>query len=139
MASSITRYVKDRGFETTVGGHVIRSDLPASMGGADLGPTPTELFVASLGSCVSAFVYFYCRRSGLDVRGMRVDVHYDQRNAPGRVTALKVVIALPNEDVTLHRAALRGAAEHCPIGEAIETIEAIDFEVVGSSDGNGAT
>jgi uncharacterized OsmC-like protein len=38
-------------FETTLGNHRLLIDVPASMGGKDRGPTPPELFVASLGSC----------------------------------------------------------------------------------------
>ncbi len=132
MAISVTRIVGDRGMETSVGDSVVACDLPPTMGGSGRGPTPTDLFIASLGSCVATFVWFYCRRVHLEARGMHVDVHYDQRTAPGRVVGLRVTIVLPNADVTLHRHALLGAAQHCPIGEAIETIGAIEFELEGA-------
>jgi uncharacterized OsmC-like protein len=134
MPVAVTRFIPDRGFETSVNEHVVRSDLPTTMGGAGAEPTPTDLFVASLGSCVASFVLFHCRRTGLEVRGMHVDVEYSQRTAPGKLTSLRVVISVPNADVEMHRGALLGAAEHCPIGEAIETIGSIDFVIAGDED-----
>ncbi len=45
-------------FDINVRGHVIRNDQPVGDGGENTGPTPTELFIASLASCVA----FYARR-----------------------------------------------------------------------------
>lgn len=132
MPVAIARYFAERGFETTVGDHPVRSDLPATMGGTGAQPSPTDLFVASLGSCVASFVLFHCKRTGLDVRGMHVGVEYNQRSAPGKLGTLRVMIDVPDADVSLRRGALLGAAEHCPIGEAIETIGSIDFVVEGA-------
>ncbi len=66
-----------------------------------------------------------------DACGMHVDVHQDERTAPGKVVVLRVTIVLPHADLARHRNALLGAAEHRPIGEAIETIGAIEFELEG--------
>ena len=40
-------------FALTIRGHRIVVDQPVEDGGGDAGPTPTELFVASLASCVA--------------------------------------------------------------------------------------
>ena len=41
-------------FDINVRGHVLRVDQPRTDGGQDTAPTPTELFVASLASCVAS-------------------------------------------------------------------------------------
>jgi uncharacterized OsmC-like protein len=56
MPAITTTYQGDMAFETVLGRHRLLIDVPAAMGGQDRGPTPPELFVASLGSCVAAFV-----------------------------------------------------------------------------------
>lgn len=63
MPTIETTYRGDMEFETVLGSHRLVIDAPASMGGKDRGPTPPELFVASLGSCVGAFVASYCGRA----------------------------------------------------------------------------
>ena len=40
-------------YTISVRGHVLRVDQPTDAGGGDTGPTPTELFVASLAACVA--------------------------------------------------------------------------------------
>ena len=41
-------------FEIDVRGHRVIVDQPSGAGGSDKGPTPTELFVAGLASCVAS-------------------------------------------------------------------------------------
>ena len=50
MAKITTYYKGDMLFESKLGTHSIIIDVPAGMGGTDRGPTPPELFIASLGS-----------------------------------------------------------------------------------------
>ena len=44
------RWRADDRFDIQVRGHTITVDQPAEFGGGDVGPTPTELFVAGLAS-----------------------------------------------------------------------------------------
>ncbi len=43
-------------------GHVFASDEPQAEGGQDLGPTPQELLIASLGGCVAITLRMYAER-----------------------------------------------------------------------------
>lgn len=49
---SVAHQAGDR-FELQVRGHRLLCDQPPGRGGTDQGPTPTELFVASLAACVA--------------------------------------------------------------------------------------
>src|SRR5450759_146811 len=53
----------DDKFDINIRGHVVRVDQPVKDGGEDTAPTPTELFIASLASCV-AFYARACLRLG---------------------------------------------------------------------------
>ena len=129
--SKITTYYKgDMLFESKLGNHDILIDVPSNMGGRDRGPTPPELFVASLGSCVGAFVANYCNQTNVDAQGMTVDITFDKAGPPTRLVNLKVKINLPNGECKNREKALLRVAEHCPVHETIATMEEIEFELV---------
>jgi putative redox protein len=117
-------------FESELGNHHITVDVPASMGGSDRGATPPELFIASLGTCVGAFVAQYCERSGIDTVDMRVDVTFDKEEGPTRLTNLKVTVVLPHGNCSQRAEAIRRVAEHCPAHETIATLKGIEIEIV---------
>lgn len=117
-------------FESELGNHRITVDVPAAMGGNDRGPTPPELFIASLGTCVGAFVAQYCERAGIDTADMRVDVTFDKEEGPTRLTNLKVTVVLPHGNCSQRTEAIRRVAEHCPVHETIATLKGIEIELV---------
>jgi len=52
VQSMSVRYCGGERYDIAVRGHTLTVDQPADAGGEDAAPTPTELFVASLASCV---------------------------------------------------------------------------------------
>lgn len=128
-----TYYRGDMLFESEVGNHSIKIDVPSAMGGSDRGPTPPELFVASLGSCVGAFVAQYCERAGLSTEDLAIHVSYDKAADPTRLVNLKVKVDLPHADCEKKRPAIERVAQHCPVHETIETMEDITFEICGNN------
>jgi uncharacterized OsmC-like protein len=118
-------------FETQLGTHKVVIDVPESMGGANRGPTPPEFFVASLGSCVAALVANYCNNAGLDASDLSVDVTFDKVEDPARFTNVKVVIHLPNADVTGREKAILRVAERCPVHETICSMDTVDISLNG--------
>ena len=133
MPMITTEYKGDMLFETTVGKHRLTIDVPSNIGGKDRGPMPPQLFIASLGSCVGALVAEYCERHEVDTRDMAVDVDFDKTDHPSRLTNIKVTVRLPNADCSkqCRRDALRRVAEHCPVHETIETLQGVEFKIVG--------
>lgn len=129
MATITTYYKGDMLFESEVGNHSILIDVPAGMGGSDRGPTPPEVFVASLGSCIGAFVANYCHKSGVEAKGLTVDVSFDKADDPTRLVNLKVKVKLPSGKCKGREKALLRVAEHCPVHETIATLKGIDFEL----------
>ena len=118
-------------FESEIGNHSIVIDVPPSMGGTDRGPTPPQVFVASLGSCIGAFVANYCENVGIDTADMTVDVTFDKVEDPTRLVNLKVRVNMPHGDYKGRRKAILRVAEHCPVHETICNLEGIDIELKG--------
>lgn len=130
MGTISTQYKGDMLFETTLGSHTLTIDVPAGMGGKNRGPTPPDVFIASLGACVGAFVANYCNKADLDARDMTVDVSFDKAEEPTRLTNISVKITLPHTACENRERALRRVAEHCPVHETIATLEGIEFKIV---------
>lgn len=131
MATIRTTYKGDMLFETELGKHKIQIDVPPDMGGGDRGPTPPEVFVASLGSCVAALVANYCNKANLNTEGLTVDVAYEKASDPTRLANVRVIIDLPNTDISGRENAIKRVADYCPVHQTICTLEGVDIEVAG--------
>ncbi|NNJ09759.1 OsmC family protein [Chloroflexales bacterium ZM16-3] len=134
MGTITTRLVGEMLFESQMGQHKLMIDVPPSMGGSDRAPTPPEIFVASLGSCVAAFVAQYCNRVGIDASGLEVAIIFDKADNPTRLTNLRAVITLPHGEYGNREEALRRVAEHCPVHETITTLGGVTFEFHDAKD-----
>ncbi len=134
MATISTTYLGNMLFETQLGSHKILIDVPSAMGGLDRAPTPPEFFVASLGSCIAAFVAQYCERNTIDAGDLRVDLSYDKADDPTRLTHLKATIHLPNGSCGSRLQAIERVAAHCPVHETINTMEALTIEVISRAE-----
>lgn len=60
--------------EVTARQHRVVVDEPESAKGTDTGATPTELFLASLGSCFTLAVYHVAAKRGIDLRAVQIEV-----------------------------------------------------------------
>lgn len=109
----------DDRFDIHVRGHAITVDQPVDVGGADAGPTPTELFVAGLASCVGFYARRYLRRHHIDATGLRVTVGYGMGTSPARVATVDLTIHLPAELSPQRRAGLLAQAGHCTVHNSI--------------------
>jgi len=114
--------VKHRGdmeFETQIGNHTLTIDIPPENNGKDRGPTPPQLFIASLSSCIAVFVASYCNNVGINAEGLSVTLAYDKLTKPSCLGNLKAVIRIPKGDVGKKEKAVIRAAELCLIQETI--------------------
>lgn len=127
MAKITTSYKGDMLFQTIIGSHSLLTDVPAAMGGKDRAPTPPELFIASLSTCVGALVAQYCGRSGIDANDMSIEIEFTKADQPSRLTDLVVTINMPNALCMEREEAVRRVAEHCPVHQTIVTLENIQF------------
>ena len=108
-------HLGDDRFDIVVRGHHVLVDQPVDAGGEDRAPTPTELFVASLASCVAFYARRYLRRHGLPEDGLTVSAGYEMASGPARVSALRMRITVPDGVPEERRTALLGFASHCTV------------------------
>ena len=112
-AVTVTHDGGDR-FSIGVRGHVVHVDQPEADGGTDTAPTPTELFVASLASCVAFYARRYLRRHGLP-EGLAVVAEADFGTKPSRVASVTMSLTVPEAVPADKREALLAVASHCTV------------------------
>jgi putative redox protein len=109
------RHVSGDRFAIDIRGHTITVDQPVDAGGDDTAPTPTELFVAGLVSCVAFYARRYLARHDLSAHGLAVTATYDIGGRPTRVTKISVRITPPADLPTDRRDAFLAVASHCTV------------------------
>jgi uncharacterized OsmC-like protein len=116
-------------FEIGVRHHLIHVDQPIESGGSDAAPTPTELFVASLASCVAFYVRRYLARHDLPAEGLSVAAEFAMKERPARVGQVDLSIDLPHGVPEERRDALLAVASHCTVHNTLENPPEVRIEL----------
>ena len=125
------RFVAGESYEVTVRGHRVFVDQPADAGGHDSAPTPTELFVGSLVTCVAYYAGRYLTRHGYRRDGLVVWADYEMAaDRPARVGSIRLTVRPPDDLPAERRPALRAVAMHCTVHNtlAVPPSIAVDLE-----------
>lgn len=122
--------VRDDHFTASIRGHVVDVDQPREDGGQDAGPTPTELFVAGLATCVAFYAGRFLRRHADPDLAFGVTCDFQMSaDSPARVTAVDITVEIPialRDDV---RAGLQRAIEHCTVHNSLRMPPAVSLAV----------
>lgn len=118
MGKLNVNFLEGRSFEASVRNHKFRIDLPLAAKGMNTGPTPPELFITSLASCVGMYLVFYCEKTNLDPAGMRIEANYE--TAAHRIEKIAVAFSLPSAKSEKEREGALEWAEKCLIHNTIK-------------------
>jgi putative redox protein len=102
-------------FDINIRGHVVRVDQPVKDRGEDTAPTPTELFIASLASCVAFYARRYLARHDLPTDGLAVEATFDMGSKPARVVGIDLSLIVPEGVPSDRLDALLAVATHCTV------------------------
>jgi uncharacterized OsmC-like protein len=126
-------HVGDDRFTIGIRGHVVAVDQPVQDGGADTAPTPTELFVAGLASCVAFYARRFLVRHGLPEDGLQVAVDFEMGSRPARVTRIDLRITLAADLPDDKRKALLAVASHCTVHNSLVQAPDVTVSLSGSA------
>jgi ribosomal protein S12 methylthiotransferase accessory factor len=101
--------------------HDIRTDQPVSGGGEDSAPTPFDMFLASIGTCVGIYVLGFCRQRNLPTEGIRVIQHNHPDPQTGLMSRIDLEIQIPPTFPKQYHSALIRSAELCKVKKSLET------------------
>lgn len=120
MTSIVVLHEHGDRFVVRIRGHDLLVDQPRDAGGDDFGPTPTELFVAGLASCIGFFAERFLRRHSLPTDGLRVDCSYALgTDHPTRLTSIDLLVTLPDGFPEARREALGRVVERCTLHNSL--------------------
>ncbi|MEJ0085206.1 MAG: OsmC family protein [Pseudomonadota bacterium] len=91
-----------------IGPHVLHSDEPAEVGGADSGPNAEELLLAALGACASITLQMYADRKQWPLHGVAATLSL----VAGRI---EMEIALQGDLSAEQREHLFAISQKCPL------------------------
>ncbi|HZD70091.1 MAG TPA: OsmC family protein [Actinomycetes bacterium] len=126
---AVTHLFEDA-YDIEIRGHHLTVDQPVGGRGADLGPTPTELFAASLAACVGFYAGRFLRRHHLAAEGLRVRCRATMsRGRPTRVETIVLALeGLPVLDEG-QRARLLAVVDHCTVHNSIRQAPEVRVEL----------
>lgn len=67
-------------------GHVLTTDEPPALGGANAGPAPFDLYLASLAACTAITLRMYAEKKGWDLGTFQAELVLGHDAATGKTT-----------------------------------------------------
>lgn len=122
--------IEDQEFEIQIRSHRVASDMGLDDDGHDLGPSPTELLVGSLGACIGMVVARYCKTIECSTEGLVLYLTYQLADRPSRgIQNIVVDLELPKGFPPERKAAIQRLIEACPVHSTLMRPPEIDIEI----------
>ncbi|SFW88218.1 OsmC family protein [Amycolatopsis australiensis] len=121
--------------KVTTATHELLVDEPVQVGGADAGPNPYELLLASLGSCTAITLRMYADRKQIPLRKATIRLRHDRIHArdcekceteSGMLSRITREIELEGDLDDEQRAKLMLIADKCPVHRTLSAEIAIE-------------
>ena len=128
MAEMVVTLDRGRRFVARVRGFQITSDQPAPAG-ADTAPTPAELLIASLGTCIGVRVATFVEQNEIKHDGFQVHLAWEREDDSSKIGAISVRIEIPGDVPEGLREPLRQAAKQCLVHQTLTQTPEIKIEV----------
>jgi uncharacterized OsmC-like protein len=115
-------------FKTQIRQHAFYSDMATRDGGNDEAPSPAELLVSSLGTCIGMTINSYCQSHGYDSEDIDISMTYLLDDNPKRIKNITIDIALPENFPDSRKQAILNSLKSCVIYNSLSKETEIDIE-----------
>jgi len=111
-------------------GFTIRTDQPVTAGGDGSAPSPFDLFLASLGTCVGIFMLAFMKQRRIPTDGSGITMTSEADRERGMIGKVGFELHLPPEFPEKYEQAVVRAVEQCTVKRHLH--QPPDFTVVTS-------
>jgi putative redox protein len=101
-------------------GFIIETDQPEHAGGGGSAPSPFDLFLASIGTCVGFYVLSFCQERSIPTEGLKLNLRAERNEETGLIGKIAIEIRLPREFPKKYGDAVKRAAELCAVKKHLE-------------------
>lgn len=115
-------------FRAEARGHEILCDQPTSNKGEDLGMTPPEFLLVSLGTCAGYYAVEYLKTRNLPTDGLEVNVEAAKASGPARLGEFHITVHTPELDPR-HREGVLRAVKACLVHNTLAHPPQIAIEI----------
>ena len=102
--------------------HALTADVSEAEGGQDAGPSPHDLYDASLGACKALTVMWYARRKGIPVTDIHTVVERDDQDERKGVYRLATRLRISGELTDAQLQELSAVAQKCPVHKLMTAV-----------------
>ena len=114
--------------------HVVTADSDSDEGGGNLGPAPTELFLAALGGCIMINISRIAKRMRIELKSVRMRILgiKEQKDRPSSFVELNVDATIDAHTVDHARLEklVRLAEENCTVSNTLRNAVAPTVRLV---------
>lgn len=112
-------------------GFTISSDQPEKDGGEGTAPTPTFLFLASLGTCAGMYALDFCKERKIDTEKLKLELEFKTHKKTHMVEKIRLKLTLPPDFPEKYRPAIIKAVDLCYVKKHLH--EPPEFETITQS------
>ena len=112
-------------------GFTIRTDQGEKDGGEGSAPTPSFLFLASLGTCAGLYALNFCEKRKIDTAKLKLELEFKTHKKTHLVEKVRLKLTLPPDFPEKYRPAIIKAMDLCYVKKHLN--EPPEFETVTQS------
>ena len=112
-------------------GFTIRTDQGEKDGGEGSAPTPSFLFLASLGTCAGLYALNFCEKRKIDTAKLKLELEFKTHKKTHMVEKVRLNLTLPPDFPEKYKPAIIKAMDLCYVKKHLH--EAPEFETITQS------
>ena len=109
-------------------GFTIKTDQSEKDGGENSAPTPSFLFLASLGTCAGYYAMNFCQKRKIDTQELRLVLDFNTNKKTHMVEKIRMTLTLPPNFPEKYTAAIVKAVDLCYVKKHLH--EPPEFETI---------
>jgi uncharacterized OsmC-like protein len=107
-------------------GYTVQTDQSEKQGGEGSAPSPTELFLASIGTCAGYYAMTFCEKRKLNTDKLKVKVDFQANKKTYMIEKIVFNMSLPPDFPAKYKDALIKAVDLCHVKKHLA--QSLEFE-----------